>query len=160
MIVLGCDPGLSGAIAALDTLTGKLMVADMPVTKDPKGRTVIDPYALYDLLQPPEGVSCMAVIEAVHAMPKQGVSSSFLFGETFGALKMAIAAHKIPVRPVSPHIWKKHFGLSSDKGLSRGLASSRFPTNAKDFARVKDDGRAEAALIAVYGQEKLMPKPQ
>lgn len=158
MIIIGCDPGLSGAIAALDTLTRTLRVADMPATKDPKGRTVIDPYSLLDLLSPPTGTQCMAVVEHVHAMPKQGVSSSFLFGEVYGALKMAIAAHKIPVHFVTPAIWKKHFGLSSDKGLSRALISNRFPGNAPDFARVKDDGRAEAALLAIYGHEKLLPK--
>lgn len=160
MIVIGADPGMSGAIAALDILTGTLRVVDMPVTKDPKGRTCIDPYELLEILRPPSGTRCMAVVEHVHAMPKQGVSSSFNFGEGYGALKMAIAAHHIPVQFITPAIWKKHFGLSSDKGLSRGLASNRFPANAKDFIRVKDDGRAEAALLALYGQEKLMSKIQ
>lgn len=156
MIIIGADPGLSGAIAALDTETNQVTVLDMPVTKDTKGRTVIDPYTLFEALRPPAGVQCRAVVEHVHAMPQQGVSSSFLFGEGYGALKMAIAAHAIPVQFVTPHIWKKHFGLSSDKGLSRGLASNRFPANAKDFALVKHDGRAEAVLLAVYGQEKLV----
>lgn len=149
---------MSGAIAALDTLTGTLRVIDMPVTKDPKGRACIDPYELLQILKPPSDTRCMAVVEHVHAMPKQGVSSSFNFGEGYGALKMAIAAHYIPVQFITPAIWKKHFGLSSDKGLSRGLASNRFPANAKDFVRIKDDGRAEAALLALYGQEKLMSK--
>lgn len=158
MYILGADPGLSGAIAVLDTQTGILQVADMPVTKDPKGRAVIDPYGLYDMLELPPGTRCMAVIELVHAMPKQGVTSSFRFGEAYGALKMAVGAHKIPVHHITPAVWKKHLGLTSDKDSSRGLASARFPANAKDFSRVMDHGRAEAALIAVYGYEKLLPK--
>jgi len=68
---------------------------------------------------------------------------------------MALAAHRIPVQYVTPSIWKKHFGLSKEKGVSRGFAIQRFPEHAESFQRVKDDGRAEAALIALYGKDKL-----
>jgi len=79
----------------------------------------------------------------------------FRFGQGYGAIQMALAGHKIPTRLVTPSKWKSHFGLSRDKGVSRGLAMQRFPEQAQMFSRVKDDGRAEAALIALYGQEKM-----
>jgi crossover junction endodeoxyribonuclease RuvC len=59
---------------------------------------------------------------------------------------------------VKPQKWKKHFSLDKDKDKSRALANRRFPDNHQDFARKKDDGRAEAALIALYGAEVLLPK--
>jgi len=95
----------------------------------------------------------MAFIEQVAAMRGQGVSSMFRFGETYGATQMAVAAHKIPIQYVTPAKWKSHFRLNRDKGVSRGLATQRFPDCADLFKRVKDDGRAEAALIALYGKE-------
>jgi crossover junction endodeoxyribonuclease RuvC len=77
----------------------------------------------------------------------------FRFGETYGATQMAVAAHAMPIHYVTPAKWKGHFKLSRDKGVSRSVAIQRFPKNAADFSRVKDDGRAEAALIALYGSE-------
>jgi crossover junction endodeoxyribonuclease RuvC len=79
----------------------------------------------------------------------------FRFGETYGATQMAVAAHGMVMQYVPPTTWKKHFKLSRDKGVSRGLATQRFPDCADLFKRVKDDGRAEAALIALYGLETL-----
>lgn len=98
----------------------------------------------------------MAVLEQVHAMPKQGVSSTFRFGQCYGALQMAVVGHGYEVHDVTPQKWKKHFGLSNDKGVSRSVASQRFPQCAELFKRVKDDGRAEAALMALYGAEELL----
>lgn len=156
MLILGIDPGYSGAIACLDYETGKLKaVADMPITKDPKGRTLIDYHGLYELLCPPHD-AVHAVLEHVAARPGQGAPATFRFGQGYGAIQMALAAHKIPTQYVTPAKWKKHFGLSKDKGVSRGLASQRFPLHANEFSRVKDDGRAEAALIALYGKDKLL----
>jgi len=60
------------------------------------------------------------------------------------------------VQYVTPSKWKAHFGLTRDKGVSRGMAMQRFPEYAEKFKRVKDDGRAEAALIALYGQETMV----
>jgi crossover junction endodeoxyribonuclease RuvC len=75
----------------------------------------------------------------------------FRFGQQLGALEMAVAAKGHELRWVTPAKWKAHFGLVADKGVARGLAIQRFPQHAKLFARAKDDGRAEAALIALYG---------
>ena len=155
MVIVGIDPGFSGAIAALDLTTGDLLTLDMPVVKSAKGRQEIDMPYLYEMLEPPEGTKITAVVEYVAARPGQGAASTFRFGQGYGAIQMALAAHKIPVQYVTPAKWKKHFGLSRDKGVSRGLAQQRFPENSESFRRVKDDGRAEAALIALYGKEKL-----
>jgi len=94
----------------------------------------------------------MAIIEQVAAMRGQGVTSMFRFGQSYGATQMAVAAHKIPMQFVTPAKWKSYLGLSRDKGVSRSLASQRFPKQADLFKRVKDDGRAEAALLALYGK--------
>jgi crossover junction endodeoxyribonuclease RuvC len=156
--ILGIDPGFSGAIATIASDTGLLAVEDMPVTKDPKGRTLLDLPRLFGMLTPPIGVQIHAVLEHVASRPGQGAPATFRFGQGYGAIQMALAAHKIPVQYTTPAQWKKYFGLSKDKQASRGLATQRFPTNADNFVRVKDDGRAEAALIALYGKEVLVKK--
>jgi crossover junction endodeoxyribonuclease RuvC len=65
---------------------------------------------------------------------------------------MAIAAHKLPMTLVTPAKWKSYLGLNKDKGLSRSLASQRWPAQADLFKRVKDDGRSEACLLALFGK--------
>lgn len=77
----------------------------------------------------------------------------FRFGQQVGAIEMAAAAHGHELRYVTPSTWKAHFGLSADKGVARGYAMKRFPALADQLSRVKDDGRAEALLIALYGLE-------
>ena len=156
MLIYGCDPGFTGAVALYWTETGKLEVHDMPVMKNTKGKTVINCPALLDVLQNESGERCLAVIEQVAAMKGQGVSSMFRFGEGFGMLQMGCAANKLPVQFVTPAKWKGYFGLSRDKGVSRGLAMQRFPDNASDFGRAKDDGRAEAALLCLYAAENMV----
>lgn len=154
MWILGIDPGFTGAIALYHPSTGQLVVEDMPTVKDPKGRTILDMHTLFELLKPTIR-PVAAVLEHVSARPGQGAASTFRFGQGYGAIEMALAAHKIPTQYVTPAKWKKHFGLGKDKGSSRGLAQKRFAMNASEFSRVKDDGRAEAALIALYGHQKL-----
>jgi len=155
MIIIGIDPGYTGAIAGLDTQTGSLVVQDMPTVPSPKGKVMLDMAELHRFLDPQGRQDIGVVIEKVSAMPRQGVSSTFRFGECFGAIQMAVVAHQLPYQLITPQSWKKHFGLTSNKGTSRGLASQRFPQYSKQFARVKDDGRAEAALLALFGFEKL-----
>ena len=90
----------------------------------------------------------MVVIEAVHAMPKQGVSSSFNFGYGAGLLEGICAALNYPIDLIPPATWKRGAGLPADKGACRQLAARYWPGAAHMFSRVKDDGRAEAALMA------------
>lgn len=156
-LILGIDPGYSGALAFLRPATHELVVFDMPLTKGKSGKDEVDLRKLNEIIEPDRAFSrFVAVIEQVHAMPNQGISSAFRFGEGYGALLMGITAHGYEVHKVIPANWKKAFGLSQDKGVSRGFASQQFPNEAKSFARVKDDGRAEASLIALYGERKIL----
>ena len=156
MLIFGCDPGFTGAVALYWTDSGKLEVHDMPVVKNTKGKAIINSPYLLDILQNEANEKCLALIEQVSAMPGQGVSSMFRFGEGYGMLQMACAANKLPTQFVTAAKWKGYFGLNRDKGVSRGLAMQRFPEYAGLFSRVKDDGRAEAALIALYAAENMV----
>jgi crossover junction endodeoxyribonuclease RuvC len=153
MITLGIDPGLSGAVALLRD--GNLLyVYDVPsLALKAKGRNVDLPQLarIFAEIVDVAGTPDECWIEEVHAMPKQGVSSSFKFGTAFGIVQGMAAAHMMPIRFVSPHHWKKGLALPQGKDAARGTASRQWPTMAEHFARVKDDGRAEAALIALYG---------
>ena len=155
MIYIGIDPGFSGAIAFYAPKENIVSIYDMPVYQNAKGKTEINLYELHDILAPETDEPHMAIIEQVAAMRGQGVTSMFRFGQSYGATQMAVAAHKIPMQFVTPAKWKKHFNLSRDKGVSRSVAIQRFPKNASDFSRVRDDGRAEATLIALYGAQML-----
>ena len=152
-MILGIDVGISGAVALLD---GNKLVAvhDMPtvsVNVGGKKKRRIDARALYLLLQFEKLEH--AFVEIVTARPNQGVSSMFAFGQASGIAE-AIAWVMTPdVTGVRPQTWKKHFKLGSDKGESRKLASELWPDQADRFKRVKDDGRAEAALIGLWGYE-------
>ena len=155
MIYIGIDPGFSGAIAFYAPKENIVSIYDMPVYQNAKGKTEINLYELHEILAPETDEPHMAIIEQVAAMRGQGVTSMFRFGQSYGATQMAVAAHKIPMQFVTPAKWKKHFNLSRDKGVSRSVAIQRFPKNASDFSRVRDDGRAEATLIALYGAQML-----
>tara|TARA_R110002153_G_scaffold92016_1_gene223783 strand:- start:855 stop:1331 length:477 start_codon:yes stop_codon:yes gene_type:complete len=156
MLIYGIDPGFTGAISLYWTDTQNLEVHDMPVAKSPKGKTVINCHAVLDILQNEANEPCMACLEQVGAMRGQGVSSMFRFGEGYGQLQMGCAAANLPLHFVTPAKWKGHFGLNREKGLSRNLAMQRFPAKSNLFSRVKDDGRAESALICVYASEVLL----
>ena len=155
MLIYGIDCGFTGAITLYWPASNKIEVHDMPVLKNAKGKTVLNLHGILDILHPEGEEQRVAYIEQVAAMRGQGVSSMFRFGEQYGALQMALAAIKTPAHYVTPQKWKGHFGLNRDKGLSRGLAMQRFPEYADKFSRVKDDGRAEATLIALYGKETM-----
>lgn len=156
MLVIGIDPGMTGGIAALDTESGDIDIIDMPVLPNTKGKLVLDYHGLHKLLTLTHDSKITAYIEQVGSMPGQGVSSTFRFGEGYGALQMAVVAQGFPLIFITPAKWKAYFGLNRDKGLSRSLASRRFPAAADRFTLVKHDGRAEAALIALYGAEQLL----
>lgn len=150
MQILAFDPGLSGAVALLKDHS-LLSVADMPTFEKE-----VNPSALDDwLAENVQGQVDAAFVERVSAMPGQGVASTFKFGQSYGTLLGLIAAKGYPLRRVTPSKWKGALGLSKDKGASRQLATERFPDFSEDFARVKDDGRAEAALIGLYGYQTL-----
>lgn len=158
ILIVGVDPGKQGAIAFLDPRTMALSIEDMPMTKSTTGKDELDYRALGRLLQPTNAYHrCIGVLEKVATRPGEGSVGAFSFGQSYGALRMALVGHGYEDRYVTPAVWKKHFRLNKDKGISRSYAASRFPDYSGLFARVKDDGRAEAALIALYGAEVLAP---
>jgi crossover junction endodeoxyribonuclease RuvC len=147
-LTIGIDPGKHGAIALLDPAGHIIAIEDMPdATGAALGaqlRALIDDFAPHEI--------DAAWVEQVHAMPKQGVSSTFTFGMGYGAILGALGALGVPVHHVTPAHWKRTQRVSKDKASSRQRAVELWPSEAGYFARVKDDGRAEAALIARHGQ--------
>ncbi len=142
MTVLGIDPGMSGAIAYVHQ--GKLLeVADMPAV----GGDISGPL-LHQMVRmiPVE----WAAVERVHSMPKQGGATTFKFGMAYGMARMAAGGLLVPMVEPTPNVWKKHFNLSSDKEKSRLLALKLFPDKSELFKFKKNEGRAEAALIALW----------
>lgn len=150
---IGIDPGASGAIAVFRP-PAYIAVFDMPtvqVTISGKSRSRIDHAGLSSIIKDHDGAT-LATIEEVSAAPGQGVTSMFTFGVAFGAVKQAVASEDVPVQMVRPQEWKAKFKLiGKDKEESRLRASQMFPKSAHLWARKKDDGRAEAVLLAVFG---------
>jgi hypothetical protein len=147
--ILGVDPGASGAIAFYFPSDPMLIAAeDVPLAAGE-----IDVVTLTARLR--QMGPTLAMIEQVGAMPKQGVSSTFKFGVSYGLVRGAVLALGIPTHLVTPGMWKRHFRLDADKEKARALALRMWPTSAH-FGRKKDHGRAEASLIARYAAEKLL----
>jgi hypothetical protein len=139
--IIGVDPGISGALALLvdGVLEG---VIDMPVfSGEASGRMI----AIHLGLANPDVV----VVEHVHPMPRNGGIASFSLGKNYGVVLGVAGSLSLPLVKIGPQEWKRLNGLrGKPKEASRGLAIQLWPDHAAKFARVKDDGRAEAALIA------------
>ena len=156
MILMGADPGLSGALAFLDTDSGDLEILDMPTLKaGTGGKRIIDLATLAREIDARSDYVRHAFVEAVSTRPGEGAVGAFSFGQGFGALCGIIVANFIPRTFVRPAVWKKALGVPAAKDAARDRASQLLPQHAAQWARVKDDGRAEAALIAYYGSKKL-----
>lgn len=155
MRVLGVDPGAYGALALL--VDGRLeQVADMPFIKIMRGKSEkaeVDGYSLGALLR--EINPDVAFVERVGGMTGQSASSSFNFGRAAGAPEYSLKTLGVRVEMVSPATWRKALKVNPGKDGSRALAMRLWPEEAALFRRVKDDDRAEAALIALYGQQML-----
>lgn len=151
-MIIGIDPGFSGAIAFLNK--NKLIVMDLPLRKI-MDRTQINARILTITIQSCLSEISFAAIEDVHSMPEQGIASTFRFGYNAGILLGVLEALNIKVLRVKPAVWKGGLGLDADKKKSLILARKLFPHNSSDFQRFKDDGRAEAALIAYYAQKNF-----
>jgi len=134
---LGVDPGRNGALAVLDGETMALTCHDMPDTTA----------GLHDLICSLPIIQ-MALLEKPFFPRMIGVTNAVKISEAYGTLKGALAWRSIPCREITPADWKKRLGLSSSKSASREKASMFFPDSVDAWKRVKDDGRAEAALIA------------
>ncbi|SOD41344.1 hypothetical protein [Nitrosovibrio sp. Nv4] len=151
--ILGIDPGLSGALALFDPETSDIEVLDMPihnVTVNGKKKKTLDLYALARWIDVNASRIREAIIEDPHAMPGQGVSSSFNFGFGCGVAQTIVASALIPMTLVRPATWKREMKLTADKDISRRRASMVFPQHSDKWALKKQDGRAEAVLLALY----------
>jgi crossover junction endodeoxyribonuclease RuvC len=150
--VIGIDPGISGAIAVFDWYTQSLVeVVDMPTLEVDSGKTKkrhISAVSLCNYLT--LFSNAHVVIEKVGAMPGQGVSSMFNFGRSAGIIEGVVAAMHFPSTYVTPAAWTKAVGRAAGKDASRMRAMELFPSKAELFKRAKDDGRADAALIAYW----------
>jgi len=154
MRIIGIDPGITGAVAVLSA-EGELLAAfDMPVFKI-NGKSKIDAHELGRFIAR-YAEDSRAIIEAVASSPQMGVASAFTFGKAAGMVEGALGACLIPFETVTPPVWKKHFKLTKDKDHARQRASRQWPRQDV-FTRVKDAGRAEAALIALWGLEGVGP---
>ena len=155
MIVCGIDPGLSGAICFYNTIGMITDIVDIPTFVLPRGgknKREVDAAKLAAAFSFPVG---HAFVEQVASMPGQGVSSVFAFGKTYGIILGVLAARGVPISFVAPRVWKKGLGVPAAKDGARARASQLMPAESARWARAKDDGRAEAALIAVWGVKAM-----
>lgn len=160
-LFLGIDPGLSGALALYNPAADTLAIHDMPTLVLPKGkgkRTELDLTALAHLFDGFASQQIKAFVERVSASSQMGVTSAFSFGGSYLAVRMACAAHFIPTELVTPQVWKRALkvqGGADKTDAVRARASALLPQHANLWPLKKHDGRAEAALIALYGVRTL-----
>lgn len=153
-MITGIDPGAAGAIAFLTDEGHLIEVRDLPVQKI-NGRSVLMPSILAAMLREPNRMPVHCFLERVATRPGEGAVGAFSFGCGFGMLQGVLAALGVPVTLVTPAAWKKHHRLPADKGAARLRAAQLWPGLAANFALVKSDGRAEAALLGLYGANAL-----
>lgn len=140
-MIIGIDPGSFGAVAFIQGSAA--ICEDCP--DNPSGMAA--------LLRSRRDDISHVYIERVHAMPKNGVSGMFKFGQNFGTWIGIIASLELPYTFVEPSSWKKHFKLTGkDKDAARMLAIQLYPLASGQLQRKKDCGRADAILIAMYGK--------
>ena len=159
MKIIGIDPGLSGAIAVMHDKK-VINMYDMPVMAEgKKNKRQLNSSQLVNIIKDNinEDEETIVVVEQVNAMPGQGVTSMFNFGQTFGAIKGVCAALKLPIFFVRPSKWKKHFELiNSSKDASRTKVIEMYPTLSGQLAKKRDVNRSDAVLIAkFYFETKL-----
>ena len=156
MKIIGIDPGLSGAIAILEN-NRVLKIFDMPVMSEgKKNKRQLNSAQLVKLLSDyiSDKDEVSVVVEQVNAMPGQGVTSMFNFGQTFGAIKGICAALELPIFFVRPSKWKKHFELiNSSKDASRTKVIEMYPTLSDELSKKKDVNKSDAILIARFYSE-------
>ena len=154
-VILAIDPGASGALAFFNPEAGTLDIIDTPTVQIKRGaklKTEISAQMLAGIIRarsPSE-----AVVEKVGAMPGQGVSSMFQFGRGVGMIEGVLAALEVPVTYVAPQKWQRDVGARAGKDGNRQRAAELFPAYSQSFARAKDDGRADAALMAWWAATK------
>ena len=158
MFIIGIDPGISGSICFFEE--GKILdVVEMPtMTEGKKNKKQVNGAQIYNeitkRINKAEKNNTRVIIEQVSAMPGQGVTSMFNFGQSFGILKGICSAMQLPMFFVRPAKWKKHFNLiNSEKDASRTRAIEIFPYFSPQLSRKKDSNKADAILIASFYYE-------
>ena len=151
MNVLGVDPGASGGLAIINSKTLKIVRGQRMPTYQLRGKSVVSPDGVMAFADSVDVE--VAVIEQVHAMPTQGVSSAFSFGRLTGGIEAVAFLIAPRLEWVTPQVWKKHFGLSSNKQESIDAARLKFGSSY-GWEKKADEGIAEAALIARWFIDK------
>ena len=158
MLIIGIDPGISGSICFFED--GKILeVLEMPTMTDgKKNKKQVNGAQIYNeisiKIRGIEKQNLRVIIEQVSAMPGQGVTSMFNFGQSFGILKGICSAMQLPMYFVRPAKWKKYFGLiKSEKDASRTKAIEMFPYFSSQLSKKKDSNKADAILIASFYYE-------
>ena len=155
MFIIGIDPGISGAICFFESDLIKDVI-EMPVMADGKKnkRQINGPQIVNEIQKRIENIpkkNIFVVVEHVSAMPGQGVTSMFNFGQSFGVIKGICSALKLPIYFVRPVKWKKYFNLiKTDKEASRSKAIQIFPYISSKLSKKKDNNKADAILIASF----------
>jgi len=158
MLIIGIDPGISGSICFFQD--GKIIdVIEMPtMTEGKKNKRQVNGSQIYNeismRINRAQNQDIRVIIEQVSAMPGQGVTSMFNFGQSFGILKGMCAAMQLPMYFVRPAKWKKYFNLiNSEKDASRTRAIEIFPYFSSQLSKKKDSNKADAILIASFYYE-------
>ena len=156
MRIIGIDPGLSGAVAILDNL--KIFdLFDMPIMAEgKKNKNQLNSAQLVKIIRSHILINddTFVIVEQVSAMPGQGVTSMFNFGQTFGAIKGICASLNLPIFYVRPNKWKKHFELiNASKDASRTKVIEMYPSISDRLRKKKDVNKADAILIARFFKE-------
>ena len=158
MLIIGIDPGISGSICFFED--GKIIdVIEMPTMTDgKKNKRQVNGSQIYNeiltRINKIEKQNIRVIIEQVSAMPGQGVTSMFNFGQSFGILKGICSAMQLPMYFIRPAKWKKYFSLiNSEKDASRTKAIEMFPSFSSQLSKKKDSNKADAILIASFYHE-------
>ena len=158
MLIIGIDPGMSGSICFLEDGIIKDVLEMPTMTEGKKNKKQVNGSQIYNeisfRIKTYEKKNIKVVIEQVSAMPGQGVTSMFNFGQSFGILKGICSAMQLPIYFVRPAKWKKYFNLiNSEKDASRTRAIEIFPYFSSNLSKKKDSNKADAILIASYFHE-------
>ena len=158
MLIIGIDPGISGSICFFEN--GKIIdVIEMPtMTEGKKNKKQVNGSQIYNeisnRINGSQNKDIRVIVEQVSAMPGQGVTSMFNFGQSFGILKGICSAMQLPIFFVRPAKWKKYYNLiNSEKDASRTRAIEIFPYFSQKLSKKKDANKADAILIASFYYE-------
>ena len=158
MLIIGIDPGISGSICFFED--GKIIdVIEMPtMTEGKKNKKQVNGSQIYNEISKRinkfQKKDVRVIVEQVSAMPGQGVTSMFNFGQSFGILKGICSAMQLPIYFVRPAKWKKYFNLiNSEKDASRTRVIEIFPYFSSQLTKKKDANKADAILIASFYYE-------